>query len=262
MGRIRNSPTFAQRKLQRSLRIGLKRGERPTKFEAEKIREGARPEAVAAQRAIKRLMKGDKQGFKERFKSLNEIKGWNIFRTWENDYELFFGNKFMGKLESMAQERKGRLKILEEGAGDCIAIEELAESLRKKGIKVEATAISLDGRRYPEKVRLVRLPIETANIGRQDAIIGVYGALHYIESKAFEVKTTGKPRQLSKQVLLKYCYSLNKGGIAAIGLIFIGKFQKIKQDLEKRGFKADLQNHYGPFSTGLPSHLLYIERVR
>ncbi len=165
--------------------------------------------------------------------------------------------------------KKKEINVLDDGAGKGTFLSELKEkwnSLKERKLvsaDLKTTAVSLTR-------SVVAKNIDFKKIGnvlnfmperKYDLILSVYGGFHYTQTS------------LQREVLLKYLYSLNKGGLAIFSFnTFLLKTSMGKEHrsqvisgLEKRGFRADfsyLPLEYKKRTPDLPDVYLFVERVK
>lgn len=165
--------------------------------------------------------------------------------------------------------KKSEINVLDDGAGKGYFLAELKEkwnSLKERKLvsaDLKTTAVSLTR-------SLVAKNIDFKKIGnvlnfiperKYDLILSVYGGFHYTQ------------KALQREVLLKYLYSLNKGGLAILSFdtfllkTSMGKAhrEQVIEGLKKRGFRADIS--YIPLelkqiNKNLPDVYLFVERVK
>lgn len=167
--------------------------------------------------------------------------------------------------------KKKEINVLDDGAGKGFFLSELKEKwnyLKEKKLvsaELKTTAVSLTKTISKKNIDFKH----TGNVidfipeRKYDMILSVYGGFHYTQ------------RPLQREVLLKYLYSLNKGGLG----IFSFKTHLLKtnmgqehrrqviEGLEKRGFRAEFSSIPLEYAKNLnhpdlPIVYLFVERVK
>jgi hypothetical protein len=263
--------------------LGLRQSEQVTAKERRQIQQGVRPELLAGQRRIDRMMQERKSAFEKRFRLLEQKEYrqfWTANRTFEDYDKLFKRTLRMPLLEFLERAGKkfgNRLSIMEEGAGEGNFLAEAKRKLAEKGINAETTAVSIFG--TPELVkkrkkgmvdRLVLAQMERfVPKEKYHLIIGICGAVEYAQWEGYAEGIDRK--KLLKELLLKYANSLEKNGTALIGMqwneILLGRktqnwrfLKGIESSFEKKGFK--FQANFWRTEASLPDTALMIERIR
>lgn len=204
-------------------------------------------------------------------RSKDRTSGYVLDRNYAN-YNTIFNRLFSSHkilkrdivhtLRVMAyRHKKKKISVLDDGAGKGYFLAQLKEkwnALKKEGkvkASLETTAVTLSSK----TIALKNIDeIKKGNVAnflptkKYDLIISVYGGFEYTIP------------EIQKEVLLKYCYSLNKGGVGVFGIEFtlLPKITSIQNAFEKRGFKFDLMSMKKNIFEKLPSNYLVIERVK
>ncbi|MEW6295312.1 MAG: hypothetical protein AB1467_03370 [Candidatus Diapherotrites archaeon] len=204
--------------------------------------------------------------------------------TWVKDRSYFDYNSFFYQalgttiVEALAkmQRKKGKpLIILEDGSGTGRALEELKLRLLEKKVPNKTIALSL----FPDDALMAR----KAGGKIDEVIIGP--AEHYVPKKPVDaiISTRGSIAYtapfIRKDHLLKFAYSLKKGGIMMVNFevpkelkptkkeSFSIQFKKIdfqstlkgiERAFEKRGFKAK----FYPQTETLNTYILIVRRIK
>jgi hypothetical protein len=200
---------------------------------------------------------------------------WSERRTYR-DYDILFSQFLKGSLiEEIIQlnknkiNKKEKLKIIEDGSGTGLFLIGLKKLLNEQKIKSELTALSFNSNSTLKEAKRHKL-IDKVRTGAietfipkeyYDIVFSVYGGVHYALDP------------LKKEFLLKYSYSLNKGGMAFIALD-INKYsisntrRDIRGDIisffRKTGFYANFfenKNRFAPSGYQLPKDVLIIKRL-
>lgn len=212
---------------------------------------------------------------------------WTYDRGYHESYNPFFRQglgEFFNKsaplsihqaLKLIAKEtRRGTtnnpLRILEDGAGQGVAISELETELTRLGLKTKNSTLTLKSNPKLEALKKSGV-ISEINLGRAefyvpqkpvDVIISVAGSISHL-----------LPR-LQKEHLLKFAYSLRRGGILLASFspqILSSKrdyskrenekfMQGIVKSFQKRGFQAQIiPNHQNV--ADMPTHMLIVRRI-
>ncbi len=165
--------------------------------------------------------------------------------------------------------KKKEINVLDDGAGKGYFLSELKEkwnSLKEKKLvsaDLKTTAVSLTKTFDVKNIDFKKIGDVLNFIPKRkyDLIISVYGGFHYTQAI------------LKKEVLLKYLYSLNKGGVAIFSFNPILLRSNLDKEhraqvliaLKKRGFKADfsyLPTYLNKTIPDLPQVYLFVERVK
>ncbi len=129
-----------------------------------------------------------------------------------NALQLFFGHKTPLTLENVAKALAPKtrpLRVLDDGAGFGLALARLKEKLQKQGIQTHTTAVVLRPHKKLSELHAKRR-IDHVHAGLseffdpkkpQDLILSIRGSM-----------LTTLP-EFRKDLLLKYCHSLAKGGV-------------------------------------------------
>ena len=282
---VRNKPrNRLNRIIQR--RIGLKPGERYTGKEIQAMEKGAQPQVIARQRRIQRIMERNPDWAFNLRSNLEQGARWDREHTWKINrsyrhydfafsraLERFNGRTLIDALATLAPKNRP-LRILEDGAGEGNFSKGAKRKLEAREIKVEATALSLGkNEKLAEKEakgeidKVIEKPAEFfIPEGKYDAIVSVAGSIEYAGIRT------------SAEHLLKYCYSLEKRGIALIAfeiqqntsLTTTRYFpqeisaikERVKKRLKKAGFEAEFYDmdklyNLGEFKSGAPEWKLF-----
>jgi SAM-dependent methyltransferase len=187
-----------------------------------------------------------------------------------SDYNQLF-RRFLGAditefIQKMSVGLKRPIRILDDGAGYGFFLNELKKNLSSLGVSSHTTALVLDAtdvlkelvrKKYVDE--LYEGPAEYYLPKEEyDLIFSLYGSIHYTQST------------FAREILLKYCRSLSKGGYAVIGLtiplstIFniVRVRDAVKNSLNKQGFQADFYESGVPWDSNLPSIVLIVKRIR
>lgn len=165
--------------------------------------------------------------------------------------------------------KKKEINVLDDGAGKGYFLADLKEkwnSLKERKLvsaDLKTTAVSLTRSVVAKNIDLKKIGnvLNFIPERKYDLILSVYGGFHYTQTP------------LKKEVLLKYLYSLNKGGIAIFSFntfllkTSMGQEQRVQviNGLEKRGFRADfsyLPQKFKKRTPDLPDVYLFVERVK
>lgn len=157
-------------------------------------------------------------------------------RTFENGFKSFLKlgptANFADALSTIHKSNQP-MRILDEGAGRGYFLAELKEILKKRGIKTITTALTLHNNPELENSRRAGM-INEVVVGNAeffvpkkpfDAIFSMYGSLGYTLP------------QLRKEHLLKFAYSLRRGGIMMVGFKF--KYEGIELSDVNRGLSGN-----------------------
>ncbi|NCP71980.1 hypothetical protein GW835_01125 [archaeon] len=222
--------------------------------------------------SLNKLKKSDRSG---RYILDRKYKDYNlIFKQILNNTvslkSLVFRRDIISTLKMIEQKyKKKEINVLDDGAGRGYFLSQLKEKWNtlKKEKKVSAdlktTAVSLTKSFSTKNIDFKKIGnvINFIPERKYDLIISVYGGFHYTQTP------------LKKEVLLKYLYSLNNGGVAIFSFNPIllrtnldkeHRMQVLKA-LEKRGFKADfsyLPSNFKKKSPDLPQVYLFVEREK
>jgi len=154
-----------------------------------------------------------------------------------------------------------QLNLFEDGIGEGYPLAEIKRGLNNYQIKCKTTGINLTdlvfrwNKKYIDK-EIIKNVADYLPDEKQDIIISVFGGLNYVM------------KQIQKEVLLKYIYSLKKNGIGIFVLdsevLNIDKnpkqMQNLKTALQKRGFSSEIYiNHSEKRSEKY--NLLIVERT-
>lgn len=212
---------------------------------------------------------------------------WTYDRGYHKNYNPFFSQglkEFFKKsaplsihnaLTIVAQEtkrgtKKNPLQILEDGAGQGVALTELNKELTKLGIKTQNTVLTLQTNPKLESLKKQGVISEIIP-GRAefylpkkpvDVIISVAGSISHVIPK------------LTKEHLLKFAYSLRKGGILIASFDPITLYSKrnyskkesekflqgIITSFQKRGFHAQITTNHAKVPD-MPTHMLILRRI-
>jgi len=164
------------------------------------------------------------------------------------DYNLAFDDILTEKslLEFIKNRFKTKkLKILEEGAGQTVFLNEIKDLLLKEGIKSETTAITLTPgvtrKNTRANILIKKDSLKTTKLQEYDLIFSVFGGIHY------------NIKELDRNLVLKFANSLSKNGVFFIGVNRLGAykslvlqkvnykgfFNNITKSLNKAGFNVD-----------------------
>ncbi len=218
----------------------------------------------------------------------NKTRGiWTYNRGYHESYNPFFRQglgEFFKKsstlsiheaIKLIAEETKrgttnNPLRILEDGAGQGIALSQLETELNRLGIKTKNSTITLNSNPQLEALKK-RGILSEINLGRAefyipkkpvDVIISVAGSISHII-----------PR-LQKDHLLKFAYSLRRGGILLASIApqnFYSKKDYSKKEAEKfmkgivksfqkRGFQAQIISNQQKIPN-MPTHMIIVRRI-
>jgi hypothetical protein len=216
--------------------------------------------------------------------------GWPMRRNLREHYNPIFGPalaKFFGTntrfgladtLMHNLKVKKGKaLEILEDGAGEGLAISELVETMRKSGVKVNATAIglaknpALEAQAKKMGIQVYAGPAELFVPKKPvDAIISLFGSIYFNPANFNAV-------YLGKEHLEKFAYSLKPNGILMAGVkaqYAKGKhkemtpeqttrfLQNLAQTFRKRNFKVGIFPFNDPNVEGQkPTHIIILQRL-
>lgn len=196
--------------------------------------------------------------------------GWGVHRRF-SDYDALFsqatGKPLVNALAEIPRKNNRPLVVLDDGAGHAgNFLIRLKHKLNAKGIPSKTIAVSLEpsfslkeARKMNEIDLLRRVPAEFF-VPKEpvDAIFSLYGSVHWTLNS------------LRKTHLLKYAFSLRKGGIMLVGFSPLHEtspkfFSGIEKAFAKKGFKAEIKKIYDElyfFQFSIPSHVLFVKRLR
>jgi hypothetical protein len=232
----------------------------------------------------------------------NQQGTWLFDRDYYRNYNPFFRQglgRFFGRQEAMdiheafriiaaengSGTKRNPFRILEDGAGHGIGLAGLNEELSRMGITTHTTALTLKTNPQLEKLK------------QEGAISEIVPGLaeFYIPKKPFDAiisvagSMTHTPNRITKEHLLKFAYSLKRGGIMLVdfhpGQLYSKNMysrkntEKFLSGLEnsfrKRGFEAQItfdgQNWRQtnipiwpkPISTpDMPPYMLIVRRIK
>jgi hypothetical protein len=188
---------------------------------------------------------------------ISNRNAWQIGLVFEN----IFNQNFISHLKKY-HTKKDPIKIFDDGAGQGILLDQLKRTAEKEGYKVETTGIV---KSIKEKEALKK-KVNKAIVGNTttyapkenyDYIFSTLGGYNYTIY------------ELRKPTLLKYAYSLKKGGIALFGFHYHTEVEKeeISELLEKlnaSGFRAytrkpEINEEY--YKLNMPKDYIVIKRM-
>ncbi len=223
-------------------RISLKPGENYKAHELKAVAAGTRPEVLAQRRKIMRKFRADKELRDERRVSWATDRKIGIANklnahppeVYEWLFQVSFGKPILEALEKIAG-KKRFIRILEDGAGNGRFLQRIKAMLAGKGVKCEATAVVL-GKPLGLETKNARTTIDRIVECPAEAFIpsGPYG---FIVSVAGSIAHANP--KLVKPQLLKYLYSLEKGGIA----LFNFEFSDFAHRFDSKRAKKDILEH-------------------
>lgn len=248
---------------------------RLTPREKAALQAGIPIEAIGQNKQIARKLKKTKplqRGFLAwSGRTTKDRAGWNQRRLY-SDYNALFG-PYLGRLETflsnMAKRKKRPLRVTDDGAGYGYFLSSIKQKLSRAGVQTVTTAIVRradskeivfrnEGLDENEKIdEIYRGNAETyLPKEKQDAVFSLFGSPEY------------SMKEFKKQILLKYAYSLNRGGVAAIGIgsprtdvtPSIQDVQRAASYLTKIGFEAKWHRVPDFQERKLPEFVLIIRR--
>jgi hypothetical protein len=126
--------------------------------------------------------------------------------------EKFFGTRNLHEILMSSRKNGGKISVLELGAGEGVALSQIK---RLDEDMIETTALEVDERKAeilkskPNIDKVENLSAEAFLPEQQyNFIYDMYGAVSYTE------------REYRKELILKYCHALKKGGIMLVALVF------------------------------------------
>jgi len=228
--------------------------------EIKAIESGTSQNAVAQVKKIREALQKDpvlRKRFRDkiiRFRREHE-RTWIKNRGYDNYNRLFrhvLGMPLIDFLTKKAGSKK-QLSVLDDGAGLGVFLRDIKTKLREQKIDVKTDAVVLQ--RSPHLVEMDNIyegPSEFFLTNKKyDAIFSYYGSMHYTERWAI------------KNQLIKFTNLLNRGGVALIGVDFIGLripplLDQMKRQFAKQGFELTYKPHY---VADEPSDILMIRRL-
>jgi len=243
-----------------------------TKKEAEALRAGIDPEAIALTRRFKRRLEEDPRldiAFREYIRAgekMDVLDGWNQGRDYSNynsALEPFLGHSILAELESIAERKGGKINVLDDGAGSGFFLSRLKSELERIKIEAKTSAVVLaapeallDAKNAGQIDHIYETPAEGLLPKEpQDAIFSVMGSAEYsmevvkgTRAKAPESKEEKRNSipLFKRELILKYAHCLNPGGTACIAIDIANldvRGRDIRRDVERvlrrRGFKAN-----------------------
>jgi|GEM_PF-6074176 len=261
MARGRTKPSKFERVIRR--RIGLQPGQEFLGAELSALASGTRPEAVAQRRKAMRILHKNPAFLLETLEGIRyaimldlvsqaagrRLRGKSRYHTsrpsryYNQVFSPFLPAPLIDTLAAL-KKKKRPIKILEDGAGEkATFLAVVKRALLKRGIKSETTAITLtesDALKRRKRKLIDHVFVGSSEEflpkGKYDAIVSVGGSIHHSHPA------------ILRENLLKYCYALEKGGIALINFRIPKEFnnaeakERIKANLKKRGFKAEFHD--------------------
>ena len=184
------------------------------------------------------------------------------FEFFEKQFGQFVGGNLEDFLVKIGKRKRRPLRVFDDGAGVGFFLYELKKNLRKRGISTFTSGIVFDA--HPDVIdRVKRREIDKIYDEKseffvpgqkQDVIFSLFGSVHYT-MKEFE-----------KEILLKYCHSLNYEGYALIGdflhkkLSYVGK-RNLKRKLKKLGFEITFGSEPDAYYLDLADDIIIIRRL-
>jgi len=179
------------------------------------------------------------------FKTYYQSRGYSSYnRLIELSKSKILGRDIFFSIIKYAKKyKKRKIKILDDGAGRGYFLGDLKEminiynNLKSKNLKLETTAITLDKSKIKEKNIDHIYKTYSHNYTpseKYDFIFSVFGGFTYTID------------DIKKETMLKYIYSLNKGGIAVFSISHVPqkrKLNEILRTIEKRGFQVEFINN-------------------
>lgn len=256
---------------QHALKLGIRKGELSRPIDEKAIKKGTRPELIAWQRAINRLLASENRVWqKENERQLRKADkiGYVNYRGLM-DYSDYFrelvDDEIITLARKIAAKKRKPIKVLDDGAGNGRFLSELKSELKRQGIECETTAATLFAnkelmkkveRKEVNRVKISSV-VEHVPDRKYDLITSRYGGIFYQDFKT----PNSRRNELLKALLLRSAYSLEKNGVALImfnnkpirktGSALIlhltesprkpnveeGHWQGIVRSMEKRGFR-------------------------